>query len=112
MWPLSFFLFFAIAGPQMASPQQQPLDVVQDFHHLQITPIQRQQMIDRYARSVMEQGRNTCFTMRSYVFRRHDGHAPVPVGSTTCTPASVLRQRQVSPEGVKFVPLGAHSGDQ
>ena len=49
---------------------------------------------------------NTCFTMRSYYFRRQDGQAPVPAGMTTCTPASVLRQRQVSPQpGVQFVPL-------
>jgi hypothetical protein len=51
--------------------------------------------------------------MRSYFFRRQDGQAPVPAGMTTCTPASVLQQRQVSPEpNVRFVPLGAMHDDQ
>ena len=68
------------------------------------------QAIRRYdsRRSLEESHRNTCFTMRSYFFRRQDGQAPVPAGMTTCTPASVLQQRQVSPvPDVKLVPLGA-----
>jgi len=35
-----------------------------------------------------------CFTMRSYVFARQDGNAPVLVGTSTCTPASTLRMEQ------------------
>jgi hypothetical protein len=51
--------------------------------------------------------------MRSYFFRRQDGRAPVPAGMTTCTPATVLQQRQVSPgPAVRFVPLGATRNDQ
>jgi hypothetical protein len=54
-----------------------------------------------------------CFTMRSYYFRRQDGQAPVPAGMTTCTPASILQQRQVSPAPkVRFVPLGAQQNEQ
>jgi hypothetical protein len=50
---------------------------------------------------------NTCYTMRSYRFRRQDGQAPVPAGMTTCTRANVFQQRQVTsdPRGL-FVPLG------
>lgn len=49
---------------------------------------------------------NTCYTMRSYHFRRQDGQAPVPAGMTTCTPANVLQQRQVSRnQNSLFVPL-------
>jgi hypothetical protein len=56
---------------------------------------------------------NTCYTMRSYFFRRQDGQAPVPAGMTTCTPASVLQQKQISPgPPVRFVPLGAQQEEQ
>jgi hypothetical protein len=110
MLPLSIFLFVATA----ASPQQQPLNVFQDFHNLKLPVMQHQQFDETMARKLIEQSqRNTCFTMRSYFFRRQDGNAPVPAGMTTCTPASVLQQRQVSPRpNVKFVPLGAPRSDQ
>ena len=109
MLPLSVFLFVATAAPQ-----QQPLNVFQDFHHLKLPVMQHQQLNDEMARQLIEQSqRNTCYTMRSYFFRRQDGNAPVPAGMTTCTPASVLQQRQVSPRpGVKLVPLGATRSDQ
>ena len=55
----------------------------------------------------------TCYTMRSYLFHRQDGQAPVLAGMTTCTPASVLQQRQVSPAPrVLYVPLSLESSDQ
>ena len=106
MWPLSIFLFVATAAPQ-----QKPPDVSQDFHHLKLPVMQLDKAM---ARSLMQESRrNTCYTMRSYFFRRQDGQAPVPAGMTTCTPASVLQQRQVSPEpNVRFVPLGAMHDDQ
>src|SRR5215831_10241080 len=101
MLPLSIFLFVATA----ASPQQQPLNVFQDFRHLKL-PAMQQQFNDEMARKLIEQSqRNTCYTMRSYFFRRQDGQAPVPAGMITCTPARVLQQRQVSPApGVRLVP--------
>ena len=101
MWPLSIFLFVATAAPQ-----QKPPDVSQDFHHLKLPVMQ---LDGAKARRLMQESqRNTCFTMRSYFFRRQDGQAPVPAGMTTCTPARVLQQRQVSPApDVKLVPLGA-----
>jgi hypothetical protein len=110
MLPLSIFLFVATAAPQ----QQQPLNVFQDFRHLKLPVMQHQQFDETMARKLIEQNqRNTCFTMRSYFFRPQDGNAPVPAGMTTCTPASVLQQRQVSPRpNVKFVPLGAPRSDQ
>lgn len=108
MWPLSIFLFVATAAPQ-----QKPLDVLQDFRTLKLPAMQRSQVDDLTARKLAEENRNTCYTMRSYFFRRQDGQAPVPAGMTTCTPASVLQQRQVSPRPkVKFVPLGATRDDQ
>jgi hypothetical protein len=32
--------------------------------------------------------RADCYSIRSYVFERHDGNAPELVGETTCTPAN------------------------
>jgi hypothetical protein len=135
MWPLSIFLFVATAAPQQpldvfqdfrnlklpamqhsqsAAPQQQPLDVFQDFHSLKLPAMQHSQSNDVTSRRfIIDTRRNTCYTMRSYFFRRQDGNAPVPAGMTTCTPASVLQQRQVSPRpNVKFVPLGAARNNQ
>jgi hypothetical protein len=103
MWPLSIFLFVATAAPQ-----QKPLDVFHDFRTLQSPAIQHRQLDDVTSHKFfIDPQRNTCFTMRSYFFRRQDGLAPVPAGMTTCTPASNWQQRQVSPLPVRFVPLGA-----
>jgi hypothetical protein len=76
--------------------------------------MQHWQLDDKTDSKRLEEGRRyTCYTMRSYFFRRQDGLAPVPAGMTTCTPASVLQQRQISPRPtVKFVPLGATSDEQ
>lgn len=52
------------------------------------------------------QVKNTCYTVRSYHFKRQDGQAPVLTGMTTCTPARVLEQKRVSPApGVKLIPM-------
>lgn len=112
MWPLSIFLFLAAAG--VAAPQQKSLDVSQDFRHLKLPVMQHGQLNDAPTRGLIEESRrNTCFTMRSYFFRRQDGQAPVPAGMTTCTPASVLQQRQVSPwPKLILVPLGAQQKER
>jgi hypothetical protein len=109
MWPLSIFLISALAAPQ-----QQPLNASQDFRSLKLPVVQHRQLGDATSRKLIDPAqRNTCFTMRSYFFRRQDGQAPVPAGMITCTPASVLQQRQVSPgPTVRFVPLGATRNDQ
>lgn len=106
MWPLSVFLFLATAVPQ-----QKPLDVSHDFLHLKLPVIQHSQFDDTMGRKLLQESqRNTCYTMRSYFFRRQDGQAPVPAGMTTCTPANMLQQRQVSPAPrVMFVPLAQHN---
>jgi hypothetical protein len=109
MWPLSIFLFVATAAPQHPQPS-----VAHDFRTLQLPVMQHRQFDDSLGRKLLEESRrNTCYTMRSYFFRRQDGNAPVPAGMTTCTPASVSQQRQVSPRpSVIFVPLGATHDDQ
>jgi hypothetical protein len=48
---------------------------------------------------------NVCFAIRSYVFERQDGKAPVLVRTTTCTPASTIQRRQVAnPPKARLVP--------
>jgi len=111
MWPLSVFLFLAAAAPVQ---QQKPLDVFQDFRNLKLPAMQHGQLDKETARKLIikKNQSNTCYTMRSYFFRRQDGQAPVPAGMITCTPASVLQQRQVSPApDVKLVPLNAQQKD-
>jgi len=55
-------------------------------------------------------GKGMCFTVRSYLFTRQDGNAPVLVATTTCTPANTLRmERTQNPPRVRLVPLS--SGD-
>ena len=108
MWPLGVFLFFATAAPQQASP-----DLTHIFQPKLLARQSLQKQILDLRKLIDENRNNTCFTMRSYFFRRRDGQAPVPAGMTTCTPASVLQQRQVSPgPQVRFVPLGAQQDDQ
>jgi hypothetical protein len=106
MWPLSVFLFLATAAPQ-----QNPAHVSQDFRHLTLPVMQHRQPDETIARKLLEESqRNICYTMRSYFFRRQDDRAPVPAGMSTCIPANVTRQLQVSPEPrVRFVPLAAQS---
>jgi hypothetical protein len=109
MWPLSILLFVATAAPQ-----QKQIDTSQDFRTLRLPAMQhRQPDYTITPKLIDESRRNTCYTMRSYFFRRQDGNAPVPAGMTTCTPANVLQQRQVSPRpSVRFVPLGATRDDR
>ena len=136
MWPLSIFLFVATAAPQQqplnvfqdfhnlklpvmqhrqsAAPQQPQLNVFQDFRQLKLPLMQHWQLDHTITRKLIDENRrNTCYTMRSYFFRRQDGQAPVPAGMTTCTPASVLQQRRVSPgPRLILVPLGATRDEQ
>jgi hypothetical protein len=103
MWPLSVFLFLAIAAPQ-----QNQLNVFRDFGHVKLPAMQPSAFDDTMARE--NSLRNTCYTMRSYFFRQQDGNPPVPAGMSTCIPANVTRQLKVSPAPrVKFVPLGDKS---
>ena len=58
MWPLSVFLFLAVAAA--APPQQKPLDVFQDFRHLKLPVMQHRQFNNAPARRLLDQSqRNT-----------------------------------------------------
>jgi hypothetical protein len=98
MWPLYLVFIFATAAPQQQS-------AVPTFQ--QKLPPQMLRSDDQIASQFAESQRNTCYTMRSYLFHQQDGQAPVPAGMTTCTPANVLQQRRVmSGPNDLFVPLG------
>lgn len=109
MWPLSFFLIVAMAAqsqPNAAPPDHQNSFILQPkyFGHANRQTFPEVKLpADRS---------NLCFTMRSYRFHRQDGQAPVLTGMTTCTPASVLRQKQVSPAPAQYVPLGLNRDHQ
>ena len=50
----------------------------------------------------------TCYTMRSYIFRRQDGDAPRLVGMTKCTPANrFATKRALKSPGWGVYPLGS-----
>ena len=56
---------------------------------------------------------NTCYTIQTYHFRRQDGLAPVQAGVTTCTPANLMQQRQVSDDKNNlYVPLTMNDNAQ
>jgi hypothetical protein len=105
MWPLHLLLLLGLSGPQQNSPNASvilhgKLSALQTLHNMVVAP-------ERIGNS------NTCYTMRSYFFRRQDGLAPVPAGMTTCTPARMLQKKQISPAPrVRFVPLGAQQDQQ
>jgi hypothetical protein len=49
--------------------------------------------------------RNTCYAIRSYIFKREDGNAPVLVSTTTCTRSDTLRRLEVKrPPRARLVP--------
>ena len=97
MWPLYLVFIFATTAPQ----QQNAVPTLQ-----QKLPAQTMRPGDQIASQFAEAQRNTCYTMRSYLFHQQDGQAPVPAGMTTCTPANVLQQRRVTGPSDLFMPLG------
>ena len=109
MWPLGIFLLIATAAPpQQSVPSQFQL-------HRSNPALQQHKQLDRVpAQGLVEPGQaQGCFFIRSYIFHRQDGQAPVLTGMTTCTPANLLRQRQASPDPqVMFVPVSAQDEQQ
>lgn len=64
-----------------------------------------QQALDNARRAARAENFPTCYAIRSYIFEREDGNAPVLVATTTCTPASTLQWRQVDhPPKVRLIP--------
>jgi hypothetical protein len=102
---LNLLFVFALATPQQTSAPTLPGFAPKP-------PAQTIYVNDAASRKLLAATQaNTCYTMRSYHFRRQDGQAPVPAGMTTCTRANVFQQRQVTsdPSGL-YVPLGIKIG--
>ncbi|HZU32440.1 MAG TPA: hypothetical protein VFB79_15090 [Candidatus Angelobacter sp.] len=103
MWPLSIFLFWSMVpqSSQLPGPQTSPNTL----------PVAQLQTDDRRPPSLPPE--YTCFSMRSYLFRRQDGQAPSLDKVTTCTPANTLAQRRVfSPPKLELVPLDLHNSER
>lgn len=108
MSSLGLILLFLLAPPQNA-PQHPSRDQAQaQIQH------DRQMLLDSLKRhpeiSMLQDGiydDHTCFTMRTYYFKRQDGKAPELTGTSTCTPANVLRREQAKRKAPKvmLVPL-------
>lgn len=98
---LNLLFVFAMAAPQQSSALALP-----GFQPKQ--PAHTVYLGDAASRQLFAAAQdNTCYTIRSYHFRRQDGQAPVPAGMTTCTRANIFQQRRVTREpGGLFVPLG------
>ncbi len=114
MWPLSLVLLVAIAAPQQGPANLQG-DYVGKVPQIKSALGKVPQPNGQGGHAVPSrrvspddlQAKNTCYTLRSYHFERHDGQAPALTGVSTCTPANKLQQRQVSPSpGVLYVPMG------
>jgi hypothetical protein len=108
---LGFILLLGLTTPQNQPVAAQQNDVspaqqfqLQDQHNLRIQVQQRS--LEDVRRALQFAGSaNMCFAIRSYVFDRQDGNAPVLVSTTTCTPADTLRRQQVAnPPKARLVP--------
>jgi hypothetical protein len=125
MWPLTVVFLFALNAPQQNAPasgqdfrvskltqmkselmaQQDGLMAGQDSRTQKVPQFKAELKVQQ--RYVLEQRAlwpNTCFTVRSYVFRRDDERAPKLVSTTTCTPGNTVRTLRVSPAPARLVP--------
>ncbi len=96
MSPLVVFLLFSqLTPPQDHVGKTPPFSPWTQHAPLRMSGDQIRSLADR----------NTCFAIRSYIFKREDGNAPVLVGTTTCTPSDALRRREVKhPPKARLVP--------
>jgi hypothetical protein len=101
MSPLIIFLLLTQAAPRQDYVGKVPnFPLHQHRLYLNVQKLEKpagQQYAERF-------GEGTCFTMRSYVFTRQDGNAPVLVGATTCTPATTLRMERTKQPQVRLIP--------
>jgi len=70
-----------------------------------VAELSRQQPLVSNRSAGSQPGIPTCFTMRSYIFERQDGNAPILVGTTTCTPAGQIRDRRIHGKEQLLVPM-------
>jgi hypothetical protein len=92
----------------MGPPQQyqiQPLSPEQLTNGLMAYQAQQAQALDRIQIDTVRDNSNVCFAIRSYIFKREDGNAPVLVDTINCTPAIAFQQRRVGHPRGELVPL-------
>jgi hypothetical protein len=112
---LVFLLLFGTTTAQNQPASEQPGNVraqaqqkflLEDLDHLTIQVQQRStQNTRRSLDDIPFADADICFAIRSYVFDRQDGNAPVLVGTSTCTPGSTIVRRRVgNPPKARLVP--------
>lgn len=95
---LGLLLLSALILPQDATSSQ-------DYTIPQSELTKNTQNLDHIQMDKAQSNDNVCFAIRSYIFKQDDGNAPELIGSTTCTPATALRQRRVGHPRGRLVPL-------
>jgi hypothetical protein len=96
---LTILLLLGLTTPQdqVSSAQSSsdwratPAFTVEQFNAARSRLRTQRQLLSRDARMAG----STCYAIKSYIFERQDGNAPVLVATTTCTPALTLRWQQV-----------------
>jgi len=103
MSSIVLFLLLSQTAPPQDYAGKLPNFLFQKHREVQSIPAE-QLYADRF-------GKGMCFAMRTYVFARHDGNAPVLVGTSTCTPASALRMEQSKHRRGELILLDAPAGE-
>jgi len=99
MSPIGLILLVALVAPAQNAPQNSPKpDQKNSQNHVLLQSHILEELMNRPAGISGQQlslpDSSTCFTMRSYYFKRQDGAAPELVGTSTCTPANVFRSQK------------------
>jgi hypothetical protein len=69
-------------------------------------PIQRPRFDSPMVVSPGSSDQNTCWFIRSYIFERNDGEAPVLKRETVCTPSKANSLQRAKQRPARLVPLG------
>ncbi len=97
MWGLDLILFMTLGAQNQAAQATQS-----DAEKL---ASQLMQKAEDNARARAQSDSVDCYAIRSYIFKRQDGNAPVLIRTTTCTPANAVRPEQVAhPPKARLVP--------
>ena len=100
MSPIGLILLVALVAPAQNAPQNSPKpDQKNSQNHVLLQSHILEELMNRPSSRIPKPqlslpDSSTCFTMRSYYFKRQDGAAPELVGTSTCTPANVFRSQK------------------
>lgn len=111
MSPLTILLLLGLTAPQdqvSSAPSSGDWLATPAFTVEQFNAARSLRLAQRRLQQAMRDPRrdsSTCYAIKSYIFEREDGNAPVLVATTTCTPANTLQWRQVDdPPQPRLVP--------